>query len=406
MDNEMQSPRSLLRRRGHAGDGRVGMVELFFDLVFVFAITQLSHTLLGDLTAHSALQVGLLLLGVWWVWIYTSWVTNWLDPERVPVRACLFVLMLAGLIMSASIPKAFSSLGLAFAATYVSMQVGRTLFFLWAVRGERLSMIRNFQRILVWLCLAAVFWIAGALADGHARLGLWAAALAIEFVSPSLYFFVPGLGRSTLADWDVDGAHMAERCALFIILSLGESLLVSGATFATTAWSAASVSAFVVAFVGTVAMWWLYFDKGEHAGVHRITNAADPGRHARVGYTYLHLPIVAGIIVSAVADELLLAHPDHATDAGIAAMIGGPALYLLGVGAFKWASNDRPLPPLSHLIGLGLLAALAVPAFLHLLSALAIGALACAALVIVATWEHVSLRGRTGGAGAHARSLT
>lgn len=402
MTDENPSPRSLLRRRGHTGAGRVGMVELFFDLVFVFAITQLSHTLLGDLSARSALQIGLLLLGVWWVWTYTSWVTNWLDPERVPVRAGLFVLMLAGLILSASIPKAFAGLGPAFAAAYVFMQVGRTVFFLWAVRGERVSMVRNFQRILVWFCLSAVFWIAGALADGDARLGLWAAALAIEFIAPSLYFFVPGLGRSALADWDVDGAHMAERCALFIIIALGESLLVSGATFATTPWSPVSVSAFIVAFVGTVAMWWLYFDKGEHAGVHRITSAADPGRHARAAYTYLHLPIVAGIIVCAVADELLLAHPDHATNAGLAAMIGGPALYLLGIGAFKWASSDRPLPPLSHLVGLALLAALAVPAFLHLLSALAVGALACAALVTVAVWEHVALRTGTHAAPARA----
>ncbi|HEY9240330.1 MAG TPA: low temperature requirement protein A [Burkholderiaceae bacterium] len=378
------------------------MVELFFDLVFVFAITQLSHTLLGDLTLRSALQVGLLLLGVWWVWIYTSWVTNWLDPERVPVRACLFALMLAGLVMSASLSNAFAEGGLVFAAAYVAMQIGRTLFFLWAVRGERLSMVRNFQRILVWLSLSAVLWIAGALHEGDARLGLWAAALAIEFVSPALYFFVPGLGRSTLADWDVDGPHLAERCALFIIIALGESLLVSGATFAKAPWSAATVGAFIAAFVGAVAMWWLYFDKAEHAGVHRITSTADPGRHARVAYTYLHLPIVAGIIVSAVADELVLAHPDHASNAGIAAMLGGPALYLFGVGAFKWVSTDQRLPPLSHLAGLGLLAALAVPAWAHWLSALEIVALASGVLVLVAAWEHLASRTRTPGVPAAA----
>ena len=390
MSHPAPSPRSLLRRRGEPGAGRVGMVELFFDLVFVFAVTQLSHTLLAELSPRSALQVGLLLLGVWWVWIYTSWVTNWLDPDSFPVRACLFVLMLAGLLMSASLPRAFGDRGWAFAAAYVFMQVGRTLFFLWAVRGERASMVRNFQRILVWLSLAGVFWVAGAAAEGDARLALWAAALAIEFISPALYFRVPGLGRSTLADWDVDGAHLAERCALFIIIALGESLLVSGATFAAAEWSAAGAAAFAVSFVGSVAMWWLYFDKGEHAGAHRI--AAAPGRHARLAYTYLHLPIVAGIIVCAVADELVLAHPGHAGTAAIAALLGGPALYLLGVGAFKWVSQDRPLPPLSHLVGLGLLALLALPAFAHLLSALALAAGTSAVLLLVAAWEHVSLR--------------
>ncbi len=392
MTRNTATSRSLLRRRGDAHGGRVGMVELFFDLVFVFAITQLSHTLLGDMTPRSALQVGLLLLGVWWVWIYTSWVTNWLDPDRVPVRTCLFVLMLAGLVMSAALPKAFSSAGLEFASAYVFMQVGRTLFFLWAVRGERVAMVRNFQRILVWLCLSGVFWISGAFAEGDARLGLWIVALAIEFVSPALYFRVPGLGRSTLADWDVDGAHMAERCALFVIIALGESLLVSGATFAQAAWTTPTVAAFVLAFIGAVAMWWLYFDHGEHSGVHRITSSAEPGRHARVAYTYLHLPIVAGVIVCAVADELVLAHPGHATDAGIASMIGGPTLYLFGVGAFKWACSDRSRPPLSHLAGLLLLVALSVPAFAHLLSALAVAGLACATLVVVAVWEHLSLR--------------
>ena len=396
-------PRSLLRHRGEAGDGRVGMIELFFDLVFVFAVTQLSHTLLADLSARTALQVGLLLLGVWWVWIYTSWVTNWLDPDRLPVRVCLFALMLAGLVMSVSLPKAFAERGLAFAAAYVAMQVGRTLFALWAVRGESHARVRNFQRILAWLGFAGVFWIAGALAEGDARLALWATALAAEICAPALYFRVPGLGRSTLADWDVDGAHMAERCALFIIIALGESLLVSGATFAASNWTAATVAAFAVAFIGSVAMWWLYFDKGEHAGVHRITHAADPGRHARAAYTYLHLPIVAGIIVGAVSDELVLAHPDHATDAGIAVTIGGPVLYLLGLGAFKWISNDRPLPPLSHIVGLVLLAALTLPAFAHLLSALALAAAVCGVLVFVAVWEHVSLRGpqAPAPAGAH-----
>ena len=228
---------SLLRRDG-AERSRVAMVELFFDLVFVFAVTQLSHALLAHLDALNALRVGLLMVAVWWVWIYTSWVTNWLDPERVPVRVALLALMLAGLVMSASIPQAFGERGLAFALAYVFMQVGRTVFFLWAVRDEAVNMRRNFQRVAVWLSFSALFWIGGSLAPDDTRLLLWALALGIEVISPALYFWVPGLGRSTVQDWNVDGGHMAERCALFVIIALGESLLVSGATFAAGAWSA------------------------------------------------------------------------------------------------------------------------------------------------------------------------
>jgi low temperature requirement protein LtrA len=392
--------RSLLRREG-AERGRVTMVELFFDLVFVFAVTQLSHGLLAHLDGATSVRTGLLMVAVWWVWIYTSWATNWLDPERAPVRAALFMLMLAGLVMSAAIPQAFAERGLAFALAFVFMQVGRTLFFLWAVRAESLAMRRNFQRINVWLALSGALWIAGGLAAPESRLGWWATALAIEFVAPSLYFWVPGLGRSAVQDWNVDGGHMAERCALFVIIALGESLLVSGATFAQARWTAPVVAAFVLTFVGAVAMWWLYFDRGFAAGHHRIAQAADPGRHARFAYTYLHLPIVAGIVLCAVADELVLAHPDHVSNAAMVVMLGGPALYLAGVGAFKWACRDLPLPPLSHLVGLGLLALLAVPATLHWLSALALMGGCVGVLVLVAVWEHLSLRASPASA-AHA----
>ena len=145
-----QARHSLLRLRSDGG--KVEMVELFFDLVFVFAITQLSHGLLAELSGTNTLRIGVLLLAVWWVWICTSWATNWLDPNRPPVRSMLFVLMLVGLVLSASIPEAFGSAqddkGWAFALAYVLMQVGRTLFTLWAVRGERQNLVRNFQRII------------------------------------------------------------------------------------------------------------------------------------------------------------------------------------------------------------------------------------------------------------------
>ncbi|PMW96022.1 hypothetical protein C1X59_25235 [Pseudomonas sp. FW215-R2] len=388
----MSISRGLLRGRGSLDSGKVGMVELFFDLVFVFAVTQLSHTLLAHLSIEGAVHVALLMVAVWWVWIFTSWITNWLDPEKLPVRLGLFGLMIAGLLLSSSIPKAFTERGLMFAAAFVFMQVGRTLFAIWAVRGESLNMTRNFQRILAWLTLSGVFWIGGAFVEGEQRLFCWALALLIELISPSLYFWVPGLGRSSLSDWNVEGNHMAERCALFVIIALGESLLVTGATFAELTPGRDGLLAFLVAVLGSIAMWWVYFDSGAERAHHRIAHSADPGRQARIAYTYLHVLIVAGVIVSAVADELVLVHPDHASDAGIVVIVAGPWLFLLGNALFKWVMADRPFPPLSHVVGLIALTLLLPLALNHWFSALALGALTTAAVVLVAIWETLALR--------------
>lgn len=383
---------SLLRTRGGEHSGKVTMVELFFDLVFVFAITQISHGLLANLTLDGAVQNLLLLLAVWWVWIYTSWVTNWLDPDRFPVRVCLFALMLAGLLMSVSIPEAFAERGLLFACAYVSMQVGRTVFFLYAIRHSATNFVRSFQRILVWLCLSAIFWILGGFAEGQQRFLFWCIAFTIEFISPAALFWVPGLGRSSTTDWDVEGNHMAERCALFVIIALGESLLVTGTTFAHQPWNNSVIAAFLNAVLGSIALWWIYFDSGLQRAHHRILHSNDPGRQARLAYTYMHAPIVAGIIVCAVADELVLAHPGHASSAVIMAIIGGPALYLLGCLLFKWVTNDRLIPPLSHLAGLGLLVALVPIAFSYHFSALLLSFATTVILIMVALWESLALR--------------
>ena len=387
---------ALLRTSGGHDRSRVTIVELFFDLVFVFAVTQLSHTLLARLDAVGAVQIALLLVAVWWVWIFTSWVTNWLDPERMAVRVCLLALMLAGLVLSSSIPAAFGEHGLAFACAYASMQVGRTLFFIWAVRGGPEQLRRNFYRILVWFCFSALLWLTGGFATGGARFALWAVALLLEFVSPWLYFYVPGLGRSRTSDWsDVDPHHLSERCGLFVIIALGESLLVTGATFSGLAWNAATIVAFASAFLGSVAMWWIYFDTGVRRATDHFMRSGDPGRVARAAYTYLHLPIVAGIIVCAVSDELVLVHPEHVTDAGIAAILGGPALYLLGNALFKWVTNQRRTPPLSHMAGLLLLLALTPVALSHVFSALALGVATTVVVLLVAAWETIALRGPT-----------
>jgi low temperature requirement protein LtrA len=381
--------RDVLRQRVEHGHNKVSFVELFFDLVFVFAITQISHTLLEHFSAAGLLEAALLLGAVWWVWVCTGWVTNWLDPDSTPVRLMLFVLMFGGLTLSAALPGAFAQQGLVFAGTYVAMQLGRSIFTLLSLRGRSPANYRNFQRITVWVLLSGLFWIAGSLTEGSARLGLWALALLLDYGGASVGFRVPGLGRSTTADWDVEGGHLAERCALFIIIALGESVLVTGATAAKLAVTPTTSLAYANAFLSSVAMWWIYFNIGAERASERIAHSDDPGRLARLAYTYIHLLPVAGIILVAVGDEFVLAHPEGHTDAKTAiVVIGGPAFYLLGNLLFKKVTAGWY--PLSHLVGLGLLALLApLAAFL---SPLAFSVSATAILVVVAAWETISLR--------------
>lgn len=384
----MSNDGTLLRGRAAHHHHSVTYVELFFDLVFVFAITQISHTLLAHFTPLGVLQTTILFLAVWWVWIFTSWITNWLDPERTPVRVMLFGLMIAGLLLSTSIPKAFESRGLAFALAFVAMQVGRSFFTFLSIPKSQPGWRNNLLRITCWLTCSGVFWIAGALADGQARLVLWIVAVAIEYCGPLTRFWFPGLGATPLADWEVEGGHMAERCGLFIIIALGESIVVTGSTFAATEWTATTITAFVVALVGSIAMWWVYFHIGVHAGAEEISHSEETGRLARLAYTYLHLPIVAGIVVTAVGDELLLAHPDgHSDIKAILSMIGGPLLFLIGTILFK--RSIRGIFQLSHLVGIGLLIVL-IP-FAHQLSPLALSATTTVIMLIVAAWEAISL---------------
>jgi low temperature requirement protein LtrA len=392
VDSQKPGP-GLFRERNPHGHHRVTFVELFFDLVFVFAVTQLSHSLLGHFSGLALAHVLLLMAAVWWVWIYTCWITNWLDPERPSVRLMLFVMMLGGLALSTSIPDAFAERGLVFAIAYSGMQVGRTLFMLRAIPRNDVALRRNFQRICLWLVLSALFWLGGGLSSPTPRLLLWSAALLIEYLGPALRFWVPGFGASNVEDWSVEGGHLAERAALFIIIALGESILVTGATFAEADWDLITSLAFSVAFVGSLAMWWIYFDTGAETGTQRISHASDPGRLARLAYTYLHLPLVAGIILSAVGDELLLAHPLAPTDVqALLGVVGGPALYLAGALLFKRAI--RGWFQLSHLVGLGLLVVL-----LGLgsgLSRLVLATATALVLTLVAVWESLSLRSSSG----------
>ncbi|QKK14861.1 low temperature requirement protein A [Rhizobium indicum] len=382
--------KNWLRAKGSASSNKVTFLELFFDLVFVFSISQLSHALAAHYTPLGAAEAALMTFAVWWVWIFTAWVTNWLDPDKMPVRGMLVALMMLGLLLSASIPEAFGDKGLLFAGAYVAMQVGRSLFTTYAMTRVDRANTLNFVRITAWLVAAGVFWIAGGLLEHEARLIAWVIALAIEYAGPAAGFAVPVLGRSTARDWDVSGAHMAERCALFVIICLGEAILVSGRTFAELPFSGLTNVVFVTAFIGTVAMWWLYFRFGHGRAAHRIEHEETPGSLARQAFTYGHIPILAGIIVHAVAVEFMFSHPHETGDLGIAAaVLGGSGLFLIGNLWFKGATSGRM--PLSHLAGLVFLILLAFVA--PFIEVYLMGILATLVLIVVAAWEYRSLTG-------------
>lgn len=377
----------LLRRRdGH--HARVTYEELFFDLVYVFAVTQLSHELLHNLGAAGVVETLILWFAVWLGWQYTCWVTNWFDPETPRIRALMFVTMLLGLVMAASIPMAFADRGLVFAGAYVAMQVGRTAFIALQLPASH-PLAPNYRRMLGWLLISAVFWLSGAVVQHEARALLWVVAILCEYISPMFGFALPGMGRSRTREWTIEGGHLAERCQLFVIVALGETLLASGATLANAAeWDAPVVLALLATFVGTLAMWWLYFGTSSKDATNAISHSDDPGRIGAY-FHYVHAILIAGVIASAVGNDLVLAHPHaHPAAAQVAILLAGPAIYLLGSAAYKRIVYGTM--PVSHLVGALLLLAL-VPVGLRA-DMLIMGWLTTAVVLIVSFWETRRLR--------------
>ena len=377
--------------RQHEGEEqRATNLELFFDLVFVFAITQLSHLLEVHLTPTGAAKTGFLLLVVWWGWTYTTWMTNFFDPDAITVRLVLIASMLASLLMAIAIPEDFGERALLFAAGYTGLQVIRNGFVLWAT-DPRWAQHRTFEGVAIWSVAVGVLWIAGALADDWARLGLWSLALAIDYAGPFARYWVPGRGRVSIEEWEVETAHFAERFQLFIIIALGESVVVTGGTASALDTDPARLAAIAVAFLGTAAMWWLYFSYVAAVAQVRLDTTSHRGELARDGYTYLHVIMVAGIIVAAVGDEIVIAHPGaELSTAQLIAVTAGPALYLLGHVAFRL----RMTATLSRKRLAGAVAIVVAGTTGLVLPALACATLILAIMIGVIGWEIVSAHRR------------
>lgn len=363
--------------------------ELFFDLVFVFGLIQLSHTLAEDFTSTAAGEAMLLILAIWWLWINTTWVTNLLNTDSVPVRCMLFALMFGGILMAIALPEAFGDHALPFAVIYSAMQIGRSLFAWSAFRGQDPRSASTFLRITLWACIAAMFWIAGAIMPLEWRLVAWGAALTLEYVVPLLRFRFPGLGGAESETLNLNGEHLAERCALFVIICLGETILTTGRNAAEHMGFDLTIAVFCAAFLSTVSMWWIYFHRGQEEAAEKAENTAEPEAVAHNLFTYGHLPIVTGIILAAVGQDFALSHPEEPADwKSTAAIAGGPFLFLCGNLWLKLAAAQRL--PYSHVAGLTALIATAIAAPLlplHLVSIMA-----TAILFGAAVWEYVGLR--------------
>ena len=332
-------------------------LELFFDLVYVFAIGQLSHHLLEHVDLRTGAETVILALAVIYAWYMTTWGANWLDPDRLPVRMLIVGMMFASLLMSAGIADAFDGRAWLFVTGYLLLQVGRSVFLIVALRGRALG--EHFVNALVWELVVGVLWVAGAIAEGDARLALWGLAVVVAHGGTWSLHWLPGRGRRIdLGHTEIAGEHLIERFRLFFIVVLGETVLVMGIAFSEEPFELERLLALAIGFAGTVALWWCYFHRVERIGREVAEAAEDPGALGWVGTWTLTLAVLA-VIGIAVGDELAIAHPGDDPTLGFAILtFGGPALFLLAQlfflrEALGYVPRSRPL-------GLAALAILAV----------------------------------------------
>jgi low temperature requirement protein LtrA len=336
-------------------------LELFFDLVYVFAIGQLSQHLLDHVDLRTGAETLILALAVFYAWYMTAWGANWLDPDRLPVRLLLVGLMFASLLMSVGIDDAFGGRAWLFVTGYLVLQIGRATFLIVALRGRAQG--GHFVNVLIWELLAGVLWVAGAIAAGDARLVLWGLATATAYAGGWALHWLPGRGRRVdLEHSEIAGGHLVERFRLFFIIALGETVLTMGTAFTSEPFDLERLLALAIAFTGTVALWWCYFQRAEGVGA----EVAETPEHAgAVGWwgTWTLTLIVLGLIAIAVGDEMAIAHPsDDATVGFTSLTFGGPALFLIAQVLFlRWALGAVPRSRPMALAALAILAVATAP---------------------------------------------
>jgi low temperature requirement protein LtrA len=300
---------------------RVTPLELFFDLVFVFAITQVTGYLADHPTWIGLLQGLLILMALWWAWASYAWLTNWLNPEEGAVRLAMFGSMAAMLIVSLAVPNAFGVDGVVFGVAYFLVRVLDLVLYAISGRGDR-ELFRAILRITPGAVLGPALLIVAGFTEGTTQIAIWVIALAIDYT-----WVLIGGGRG----WRVSPEHFVERHGLIVIIAIGESIVAIGVGAAGVELDAATITAAILGVVVAATLWWSYFDWVIFVAQSRLAEATGERRAllARDLYTYLHLPMVAGIILFALGMKKTLEHVDVPLELIPAiGMCGGLALYM------------------------------------------------------------------------------
>jgi low temperature requirement protein LtrA len=364
------TPRLSAARRE---EERVTPLELFFDLVFVLAITQCT-TLMSHHRTWTGLAEGLLVLGVlWWSWVGYAWLTSVIDPEEDAVRLSIFVAMAGLLIVSLCVPHAFGDLALTFAVAYGVVRAAHIALFRLASRDDP-DLRRSVTGLAVSTAIGVAILVAASLFDGFAQGALWALAIGLDMAGPYVF------GSE---GWKLVPGHFAERHGLIIIIALGESIVAIGVG-AKTSLTAGVATAAVLGIALAAALWWIYFDVVAIVSSRRLAQAKE-GRErnemARDSYSYLHLPMVAGIVLFSLGVKTTLGHgSEHLETIPAVGLCGGTALYFLAHVAFR-LRNVRTLNRGRLVVALVLIALIPVATEVPALAALAAVALLTCALM-------------------------
>ncbi|MGW0214829.1 low temperature requirement protein A [Micromonospora chokoriensis] len=377
--------------RGRDSPLSASFLELFFDLAFVLALSQLAEHLLHDLTVAGALRTALLLTGIWWIWVPTTWFADWYDPESPAVRWLLVASALGALLVGVAIPQALDGRGLLFAGAYVSVHIARGVVTTFALRGHPRQ--TRTLRILCWFSVSAIPWLAGGLLPDW-RVPLWLLALALDLTGPRLGWPTPLMGRTRQQELHLAGGHFAERYQQIMIIALGELVLVAGLSYAGTDLHLPQTAAFLLVFATAVLIGLLYVTPaGQRLGP--AIERADPSRLGVVT-GYVHLVMIAGLVVTSVGAELSIAHPSRTGDrTAVVVILSGPTLFLIGRILFSVAIHRRLSWP-----RVAALFVLAAAAGLLRMPLLAVSAVATVVVLVVVVLDHAGISSYRRRAGA------